>query len=127
MVKSRAYPRTRQTTQIVREKTNFLREWRERPTEEFPDGMGQETLADRSGLSVSSVSAYERSENDPSLDALAKLSKALGVPKGMLLDVDPREDPELWDAYLRADAGQREALGRMASGLVGPPKAKKRK
>lgn len=126
MVKSRAYTRPQKPeAEAPLEKTNFVREWRERPTEEFPGGMSQEALSERSGLSVSSISAYERMTNDPSIDALQKLSNAFGVPRGMILDVDPRQDAELWDAYQRADASQRAALCRIAAGLV-PPRKKRR-
>lgn len=91
---------------------HFLRQWRERATPEFPNGMSQEELADRSELSLSSISAYERGTNDPSLEALQKLSKALGVPRGMLVDIDPSENSGLWGAYLQA-------------GIIGPEKTRK--
>lgn len=55
--------------------------------------MSQEYLAGESGLSVASISAYERGENDPSVDALKKLSKVFGIPRGMILDIDPNQAP----------------------------------
>ena len=115
----------RDTAKPKRAATHFLRQWRERPTDEFPNGMTQEELADRSGLSLSSISAYETGGTDPSLDALQKLSTALGVPRGMITDIDPSYDPDLWTVYLQLDGDQRETLGRMAAGLV-EPKRKKR-
>lgn len=98
--------------------SNFVREWRENAA------MTQEQLADAAGLSVASISAYERGA-DPSLDALAKLSNALEVPKGMILDVNPLEDQPLWSGYLRASETQKREIGRIVGALVGPPKRRK--
>lgn len=100
-------------------KTNFLREWRENAE------MTQEDLAAESGLSLGSISAYELGTNNPSLDALAKLEKALGVPRGMILDVNPMEDQPLWSGYLRASETQKREIGRIVGALVGPPKRKR--
>ena len=125
MVKqARAYQRL--DTPVVANVNNFIRQWREMPRPGHPKGWSQGKLADVSGVSLSSISAYERGENDPSMEFLQMLSDALGVPRGMLLDVDPTLDTELWAVYLRADKGQRDAIGRMAAGLVGGP-TKKRK
>lgn len=104
-------PRTRAT-----QKTNFLREWREHVE------MTQEQLAEAAGLSVGSISAYELGSNAPSLDALQRLSEAMNVPKGMLLDINPHEDPAMWDAYLRASETQKREIGRIAGALIGPRK-----
>ena len=76
--------------------SNFIREHREALD------MTQEDLADESGISLSSISAYERGDVQPSLDALEKLSKALGVPRGVILDVNPNDDPPLWASVLKA-------------------------
>jgi transcriptional regulator with XRE-family HTH domain len=100
-------------------KTNFVREWRENAE------MTQEDLAAESGLSLGSISAYELGTNNPSLDALAKLEKAFGVPRGMILDVNPVEDQPLWSGYLRASETQKREIGRIVGALVGPPKRKK--
>jgi transcriptional regulator with XRE-family HTH domain len=100
-------------------KSNFVREWRENAE------MTQEDLAAQSGLSLGSISAYELGTNNPSLDALAKLERALGVPRGMLLDVNPVEDQPLWSGYLRASETQKREIGRIVGALVGPPKRKK--
>ena len=86
--------------------------------------MTQEDLAAASDLSVGSISAYELGTNAPSLEALGKLSKAIGVPKGMILDVNPLEDQSLWGGYLRANETQKREIGRIVVALVGPPKRK---
>lgn len=104
----------------ARPKSNFVREWRE-----WAD-LTQEDLAGDSGLSLSSISAYERGDNDPSLEALAKLADALGVPKGMILDIDPTTDPPLWNGYLRASERQRQEIGRLVGAIIGPMKPKPR-
>lgn len=99
--------------------SNFIRQWRERAE------MTQEDLADASGLSVGSISAYELGGADPSIDALKRLAAALGVTPGMLLDVNPEDDPPLWAGFLRATKGQKEEIGRIVGALVGPPKPKR--
>lgn len=107
--------------------TNFIRQWRERPTEENPEGISQGKLAELSKLSDGSISNYETGKSDPSIGALQAISKALGVPRGMLLDVDPTKDPELWDSWLRATPGERQNLNKVAAGLVGPRRPAKRR
>lgn len=61
-----------------------------------------QTDLDPDGISVSAISAYERSDDNPSLEALAKLARAIGIPRGMLLDVNPNDDPPLWASVLKA-------------------------
>lgn len=87
--------------------------------------MSQETLAERAGLSLSSISAYERGSTDPSLEALQRLSDALGVPRGMLVDVDPSGEPALWAAFLRASDSQRRDMSRAFEAVVAPRDARK--
>jgi transcriptional regulator with XRE-family HTH domain len=113
-------PYLRQSPAPAKEPQNQVRAWREH----FE--MTLEDLADASGLSVASISNYEQGRNEPSIDALGKLSKAFGVPKGMILDVDPAGDPDLWSAFSRATEAQRRDMGRMADALVGPQKPKKK-
>ncbi len=106
-------------TRPARAKTNFIREWREWA------GLTQAQLAEASGLSGGSISAYELGTMDPSLEALKAISAALRVPMGMLLDVDPREDAPLWAGFLRATKDQRHEIGRIVAALVGPPKPRR--
>jgi transcriptional regulator with XRE-family HTH domain len=96
-------------------RTHLIREWREWAE------MTQEELAGASGLSVGSISAYELGTNDPSMDAAKKIADAIGIPKGMLLDVNPLEDPPLWAGFLRASSTQRREIGRIIGALVGQP------
>lgn len=79
---------------------HYLRAWREWR------GWTQENLSAESGVPVSSISAYERGADTPSLEALGRLAVGLGIPRGMLLDVDPNRDPPLWASVLRALEGQ---------------------
>lgn len=90
------YRRKARRAAAMAEPSNFVRQWRERAD------MTQEDLAEGAGISLSSVSAYERGETDPSIDALKKLALALGVPRGMILDVNPELDPPLWASVLKA-------------------------
>jgi DNA-binding XRE family transcriptional regulator len=87
MPKQGPYLRKRKAPAVERPKTHNVREWREY------FGWTQEDLAGRSGLSVASISAYERGDNDPSLDALRFLASAFDVARGLLLDVDPNAVP----------------------------------
>jgi transcriptional regulator with XRE-family HTH domain len=50
-------------------------------------------LADASDLSVSFLSFVERGKKQPSLDALQRISKALGVEVGWLFPSSPNDDP----------------------------------
>lgn len=95
--KGQAYTREKARAVVApTAKTHFIRQFRER------ENWSQEVLAEKSGLSLSSISAYERGDTDPSLEALQKLADAFGVPRGMLLDVNPLEDPPLWASVLKA-------------------------
>jgi transcriptional regulator with XRE-family HTH domain len=100
-------------------KLNFVREWREH------FDMTQEDLAAEAELSVPSISAYERGDNQPSIEALGKLAKVWGIPKGMILDVNPQDDPSIWDGYLRATETQKREIDRIIGALVGAPKRRR--
>lgn len=106
-------PYLRKKVRIIKDPTNFVRQWRE--LREWT----QEQLAEKSGLSLSSISAYERYDNDPSVDALRGLGKAIGVPGGMILDVDPSEDASMWKPYLRASVAQKHDMARVFNALIG--------
>jgi transcriptional regulator with XRE-family HTH domain len=97
---------------------HFIREWRE-----WKDWT-QEVLADKSGYSAASISGYERNEIDPSLEAVDALAKAMGITRGMLLDINPTDDPSLWAGYARATEKQRAEIVRFVDTLVGPPHRK---
>lgn len=103
----------------VTEATNFVRQWREWAE------MTQEVLAEEADVSLSSISAYELGTNDPSIKAAGKLAAAMGITRGMLLDINPLEDDALWSGYLRASENQKREIGRMVGALVGPPKRKR--
>ena len=62
-----------------------------------------EALEDRSGISASSLSAYERGEGNPSLQSLSCLARALSVPI-YVLGAPPGADPSAPEAELRRGA-----------------------
>lgn len=50
------------------------------------EGLSQKELADKSGLAQNSIGNYERGERSPTIIAMAKIAKALGVPLGELVE-----------------------------------------
>ncbi len=62
-------------------------------------GMTLGDLAEASDLSVSFLSLVERGKKQPSLDALQRISKALGVEVGWLFPPSPKDDP-IENAYV---------------------------
>jgi DNA-binding XRE family transcriptional regulator len=74
-------------------------------------GLTQESLAERAGISVESVSKIEQQERSPSLTMLRMLADALGVPVGEVfgssgLDKQPSEEQA--EAEYRTSAGDGE-------------------
>ena len=60
-----------------------------------------EALEDRSGISASSLSAYERGEGNPSLQSLSCLARALSVPIYVLIGEEPELHRELTLQHLK--------------------------
>lgn len=99
------YRKPKEEPARLRPKLNFVREWRE------VRGWTQEKLAELSGLSHSTISAYERltaTGTEPSVEALQKLGRAFGIPAGWILDINPVKNPALLAAYMRAAESQRQ-------------------
>jgi transcriptional regulator with XRE-family HTH domain len=58
-------------------------------------GLSQETVARKAGLSVSYISMLERGQRSPPFDTLEALAKALSVsPVGLLEEAPPRQQPK---------------------------------
>lgn len=71
-------------------------------------------LAETSDLSVSFLSFVERGKKQPSLDALQRISRALGVEVGWLFPPSPNDDP-VENAYVvRKDFRRRIDYSRLA-------------
>ena len=58
------------------------------------EGLSQEKLSKRIGISKSSINMFERGEREPGFDALGKISSYYGVPLDFLLERPPFE---AWD------------------------------
>jgi len=65
-------------------------------------GLTISALARQTGLSKSTVSLIEAGTANPSLEVLWRLTQALGVPLGMLLGADLRQEPRV----IRAGEGR---------------------
>ena len=68
------------------EKYELIRFYRQR------EGMTQEDLAEAIGVRRSVISKYENGLIEPSITQLKKISKALHIPIGDLLGIDPKEE-----------------------------------
>ena len=80
-----------------------------------------EALEDRSGISASSLSAYERGEGNPSLQSLSCLARALSVPIYVLNGEAPELHRELTLQHLKLSfAAEPTCLRLSADGRGGP-------
>lgn len=71
-------------------------------------GLKQHELAEALGVQASAVGKWERGENDPGIEMLAKIADFFGVTIGELFD-DHRDVPDEWhDAIAYAEAHPRE-------------------
>lgn len=98
----------------------FLAEWRD-----FR-GLTQEELAAKADLSVGLVSAIEGQKSAYSAESLDRLAAALGIERGMLLDVSPKGAESLWATILRANQDQREQIARHAE-VIAPQRKRGQK
>jgi transcriptional regulator with XRE-family HTH domain len=72
-------------------------------------GVTQEQLAESSGLSLNYVSVLELSAKTPSLDALARIAKALGVEASDLLASDRKSTMLAYMSLLLDDMEEKDA------------------
>lgn len=56
-------------------------------------GITREALAEATGLSASSIGGYEREDQEPMANAIAKLAKALNCSADFLLGLSDRRTP----------------------------------
>ena len=74
-------------------------------------GLSQQTLADKIGISKSSVNMYERGEREPGLETVAALADFFGADADYLLGKSPYKNKNEW---LAATGGGAEAPARPA-------------
>jgi transcriptional regulator with XRE-family HTH domain len=104
---------------------DLLRYWRKQR------GLTQEALAGLIGMSgQSTIGNYESGKNQPDFDTLIKLSRALQVPVGVLIDEaehkafrDSAPTPaaqlkELFQLFLAADEHGRSVIGATAKAVA---------
>ena len=87
-------------------------------------GMTQASLAEKTNLSVDSISRIERGERAPSLESIEKISNALKVRSSELLNVDgeeiaalsesPFESLELWKLLMNKRSKQVKKITEIA-------------
>lgn len=115
MSKRGPYKKSAQKAAPPRWRRTFLAEWRD-----FR-GLTQEELAAKANVSVGLISAIESQKSAYSAESLDSLARALGIERGMLLDVSPKGAESLWSTILRADPNQREQIARHAE-VIAPAK-----
>ena len=84
--------------------------------------MSQRELAERAGVPVTMISAYERDQRQPTLSTLLRLLRAAGFDLRLhLAAYDPHDDIlaglEAWPLRIRA-VGPRQAASGMAPGIA---------
>lgn len=99
----------------------FLAQWRS-----VRDGMTQEELAEKAGVSIGTVSGIESGNTGYSDRSLFKLAVALGVTPGMIIDVDPTQNEPLWALISRASPAEQAQIAKHANVIVVPPKARRK-
>jgi transcriptional regulator with XRE-family HTH domain len=83
----------------------------------------QQGLADLVGMHISQIRRYESGQSQPTLDAIRKLSVALGVSADMLLFENDERGPDndlrfQFEAVSRFDAEDKKAARAVLDGLI---------
>ncbi|WP_137387990.1 helix-turn-helix domain-containing protein [Rhodoligotrophos defluvii] len=86
----------------------YIREWRE-----FR-GLKQQTVAEITGLSRSTISMMETGKVGYTQHSLEAIARALHTEPGYLLLHDPRADRPFWKRWLELSAEQRDQLASSA-------------
>lgn len=97
----------------AKKQTNFVKAWR------LFRGLTLEELAGKADYTAGSLSAVERGEQGLSDESRERIAKALKITPGMLMEVDPAGDPELWTMIVAASPEEREQIAKVAKALVG--------
>jgi DNA-binding Xre family transcriptional regulator len=90
----------------------FIKEWRKYR------GLSQETLAERTDMSVSNLSQLETNKQGYSWETIQALAEALNCEPGDLFTVDPTKDNAIWSIWERAKPAEREQIVAVAKALV---------
>lgn len=77
-----------------------------------------EQLAEKADYSAGSISSVERGEQGLSDDSRERLAKALRITPGMLLEVNPDDDSDLWGIITAATPEERDQIAKVARALV---------
>lgn len=80
--------------------------------------MTQEELADASGVSAGMISSLEAARAGYSAESLHRLASALNVEPGMIISVNPENDPHLWSLMSDATPKERDQIAKLAGAIV---------
>lgn len=91
----------------------FLRQWR------IYRNLTQEQLAERTGLSIGTVSGLETGKVGYSDDSLNLLADALSCEPGQILMVDPTKPNAIWSIWEQAKEGEKQKIVDVARVITG--------
>lgn len=91
---------------------HFIKQWRK-----FRK-LTQEQLAEKSGLSESSISQLEKFKQGYSVPTLEKIAAALDCRPGDLLSRDPLADAELWETWARLKPETKRRAAKLLRALL---------
>jgi transcriptional regulator with XRE-family HTH domain len=103
---------------LKQRRRNFLREWRK-----YRNDMTQETLAERTKMSVGNISQFERGLQGHSDDSLEAWADALQCEPWHILNVNPLDDDSVWSLWERALPAEQQIVKETLKAFVGKRKS----
>ena len=82
--------------------------------------MTVEELAEKAGLAIGTISGIENQTAGYSPESLDSLARALDIPPGWILSMDPNGADDIWHLWHHAEAEDRANLLRAAHAFLKP-------